>query len=279
VSGIVGRDDGDLKKYRTEVPNVVFMLGLDPYSLALYCHIKRTTGAAEGGMCWKSTRTLAEETGMSVGKVSEARAELEKPRDELGGKPLIVVNRPKNRGKATEVICVDVWRENFDACSPDEQRVHHTNTERSPHEPKKEPFKKEPVKNSPTGDGEPSAGSFVAYLRDEVHGADVPLMRARESRYAGEFKKLIKKGITEDVLYKVCDRIAERWRGDEHRKLTAEQALEDVVNGRPPKHVSEPARLSAARRKAGYEWLFDERDEPKRDLDAELREMRRKEAS
>lgn len=113
MSEINGRDQGDLRKYRTEIPNVVFTLGLDPYALALYCHLKRTTGAADGGLCWKSTRTLAEETKMSVGKVSEARAELEKPREELRGKALIAVDRPKERGRATEVICLDVWLENF----------------------------------------------------------------------------------------------------------------------------------------------------------------------
>jgi len=74
MSEIHGRDAGDLKKYRTEIPNVVFTLGLDPYALTLYCHLKRTTGAADGGLCYKSTRTLADETGMSAGKVSEARA-------------------------------------------------------------------------------------------------------------------------------------------------------------------------------------------------------------
>ena len=48
---------------------------------------------------------------------------------------------------------------------------------------------------------------------------------------------MLKKDIGADVLYKVCDRIVDRWRGDDHRKLTAEQALEDVVNGKAPAHV------------------------------------------
>lgn len=86
-------------------------------------------------------------------------------------------------------------------------------------------------------DASASPGKFVGYLREELDGADVPLLRNREDRYAGEFNKLIKKGITDDMLYKVCDRIAGRWKDDEHRKLTAEQALEDVVNGKAPRHV------------------------------------------
>jgi hypothetical protein len=64
-------DDGDLRKYRTELPNIIFLLGLTPYELALYAHLKRTAGP--GGACWKSTQTLAGETGMSAGMVSKAK--------------------------------------------------------------------------------------------------------------------------------------------------------------------------------------------------------------
>ncbi len=102
------------------------------------------------------------------------------------------------------------------------------------------PTKENPTKqtNSPKGeDGRPSAGTFVAYLREELDGADVPLLRNREDRYAGEFNKLIKKGVGADVLYKAADRINERWRGDDHKKLLVEQAVEDVVNGKPPAHT------------------------------------------
>jgi hypothetical protein len=64
-------DDGDLRKYRTELPNIIFLLGLTPYELALYAHLKKTAGP--GGACWKSTQTLAGETGMSTGMVSKAK--------------------------------------------------------------------------------------------------------------------------------------------------------------------------------------------------------------
>jgi len=132
-------------------------------------------------------------------------------------------------------------------------------------------------------EGTPSPGQFVGYLREELDGSGVPLLRNREDRYAGEFNKLIKKGITEDLLYKVCDRIVERWKADEHRKLTAEQALEDVVNGKPPTHLKDrrdavsnsygdtpqAKRERERRRKEGYEDLFDK---PAPDLE----EMRQK---
>lgn len=179
MSAINGRDAGGLKKYRTEIPNIVFTLGLDPYALALYCHLKRTAGAADGGLCYKSTRTLAEETGMSIGKVSEARSELEQPRAELGGKPLIHVERPQERGKAVEVVCMDVWLENFQhfgpegSCSSGERRVHHTNTDCSSGEHKKEPLKKEPQKNPPPSYAGPPKGERPAKKPKTLNGEDV----------------------------------------------------------------------------------------------------------
>ncbi len=108
---------------------------------------------------------------------------------------------------------------------------------------KPDPRKKEKESNT-SKDVEASAspGQFVGYLREELDGADVPLLRNREERYAGEFNRLIKKGVASDVLYKACDRIVERWKDDEHRKLTAEQALEDVVNGKPPAHSNGHSR-------------------------------------
>ncbi len=166
MSAITGRDAGDLKKYRTEIPNIVFTLGLDPYALSLYCHLKRTTGAADGGVCWKSTRTLAAETGMSVGKVSDARAELEKPRDELNGKALISVERPKDRSKSTNVVCEDVWPENFG--------VFTTRTrECSPHERKKEPVVEEGVEANASS-GKPQTSGVVPtekYVTDRIYEA------------------------------------------------------------------------------------------------------------
>lgn len=110
-----------------------------------------------------------------------------------------------------------------------------------------EPSSIEPSENHTSNDveGEPSPGQFVAYLREELGDADVPLLRNREDRYAGEFNRHIKKGIVADTLYKVCDRIVERWLDLDdtgHRKLRVEQALEDVVNGAAPKHVGKDSQ-------------------------------------
>jgi hypothetical protein len=38
------RDESDLKKYRTEIPNMIFDIGLTPYEVALYGHSRGCAG-------------------------------------------------------------------------------------------------------------------------------------------------------------------------------------------------------------------------------------------
>ena len=156
-------DDGDLHRYRTEIPNIIFRLGLTPYELTLYAHLKQTAG--DGGQCWKSTGTLARETGMSAGTISKAKDGLTAPRQELAGKSLIAVREESghNGGRPRHYITLtDVWPENMtmrgrveeptstgnSPSSPHElgvpqvhhmnAQVHHMNFPSSPHELKKE---------------------------------------------------------------------------------------------------------------------------------------------
>lgn len=152
-------DHGDLRKYRTEIPNIVFTLGLSPYELALYCLLKKTAGA--DGLCWKSTATLARESGMSSGMVSKAKLALQEP-VAVFGKPLITVSGEVNKqgGKPKHCITLtDIWPENFRlkgtssphevdpltcsprerASSPDEVASSYGEFTSSPHEIKKEP--------------------------------------------------------------------------------------------------------------------------------------------
>jgi hypothetical protein len=106
-------DQGDPKKYRTEIPNIVLTLGLSPYELALYVHLKRTAGG--DGICWKSTATLARETGMSSGMVSKAKLTLQSLFPLLR-KPLIKVSEetnPKGGKPNHSIIITDIWPENM----------------------------------------------------------------------------------------------------------------------------------------------------------------------
>lgn len=107
------KDEGDPKKYFAQIPNIVLKLGLSPYALTLYFHVKQT--AAEDGRCNKGTSTLARETGMGAGSVSRAKEELLKPQPLLNGKPLIsITDEPARAGKPRHVVTVtDIWPENM----------------------------------------------------------------------------------------------------------------------------------------------------------------------
>ena len=99
-------DEGDLRKYRTETPNMVLDMGLDPYTGWLYTHIKRIAG--DRGVCDGGTRSLARIAGMSPGKVSECKGILKE-------KGLIrVVEHPRQSGLSDEIYVVNIWRRNFE---------------------------------------------------------------------------------------------------------------------------------------------------------------------
>lgn len=98
-------DEGDLRKYRTETPNIVYEMGLTPHAGWLYGHIKRVAG--DSGVCFKGIRTLAKIARMSVGKASAAKAELE-------DNGLIAIKEgDRTRGEADEIRVVNVWSRNF----------------------------------------------------------------------------------------------------------------------------------------------------------------------
>jgi hypothetical protein len=140
------REESDLKKYRTEIPNMIFDIGLTPYEVALYGHFKRVCGAEPGGMCWKSVSTLSRETGMSAGRVSEARTELAR-------RGLIHMRQPKGPGTGVTVIIVDIWPQNMVRYSAEgnpsqyEGGLHHVKGNPSRGETKKEPLEEKPIKN------------------------------------------------------------------------------------------------------------------------------------
>lgn len=147
-------DQSDLRKYRTEIPNLVLEMGLSPHALALYIHFKRTAG--QDGACWKSTRTLSKAVGMSTGKVSEARQELE-------DRELIKVKRPEDQSKSITIAIVDIWASNFAHFAADENEtedqterseyersVQNMNTERSEYERRKEPIEEGTINKEET---------------------------------------------------------------------------------------------------------------------------------
>jgi hypothetical protein len=142
VEAISVQDDGDLRKYRTEIPNLVDDLGLSVYAFRLYVHLKRVCGADPQGRCYQGTRTLAKRCKISMGKISEAKKEL------LAYKLIEIQTFPPAENRADEVRILDIWRRNFDAFAPRSSDEHPRSRTRSPHEPKKEPLEEEPFKNN-----------------------------------------------------------------------------------------------------------------------------------
>src|SRR6185369_4088254 len=67
--------------YRTEIPNIIFDLGLDTYTFSVYAKIKRISG--DSGKCWQSIPNLASSIGMSVSKLKECLKQLEKGHNKL----------------------------------------------------------------------------------------------------------------------------------------------------------------------------------------------------
>lgn len=116
-------DNSSLHTYRTEIPNIIFTLGLTPYELTLYCFFKKVAG--DGGYCTFSNKEIAARTGMGESSLKKYRKTLEKPRTELGGKCLITVEeRKKENGTYdTSYITInDVWIENMEFCSQNKKK-------------------------------------------------------------------------------------------------------------------------------------------------------------
>ena len=122
-------DKSDLRKWRTEIPNLYDDADLDPYEFRLLVHYVRV------GTCWQSTKTTAEKCHMSTGQVS-------KKRHSLAAKGFITLARNEHDTYTIEIV--DKWPENFAIYSCGEHRRSLHERYRSPHETKKEPNKKEP---------------------------------------------------------------------------------------------------------------------------------------
>ena len=95
-------DPSDLRKYRTELPNLYDDSALDVYEFRLLAHYKRV------GKCTEGLETTAKKCRMSEGKVSEAR-------QSLSDKEFVRLEKvPMDKGRYRyNVQVVDRWIENF----------------------------------------------------------------------------------------------------------------------------------------------------------------------
>lgn len=140
-------DLSDLRKYRTELPNLYDDADLDVYEFRLLSHYKRV------GRCTESTSTTAKKCKMSTGMVSQSRQSLAVK----GWITLEKVEIPE--GFSYVINVVDRWIENFAQYSGSnieqiKSMLDYISSSRSeatpsPHEATPSPHetKKEPIKN------------------------------------------------------------------------------------------------------------------------------------
>lgn len=103
--------------FRTEIPNIVFSIGLSPSAFLLYASLKKIAG--DNGKCFASNATLAEFTGLSDKTIREAKKSLELPQPLLGNKPLIkrTSGMRDSKAQSPDIISItDIWEDNFQNC-------------------------------------------------------------------------------------------------------------------------------------------------------------------
>lgn len=93
---------------------------ISPHAIALYTCIRQIAG--QNSACWSSTSYLSALTGMSAGMISEAKADLTQPIEQLNGKPLLEIT--EKRKKVTQpdgsvksvpyhqIVPTHIWPEN-----------------------------------------------------------------------------------------------------------------------------------------------------------------------
>lgn len=103
------KDDGYFHAYATVIPNTIVRgrrsAKLSLHAKWLYVYLKSVTG--HGGVCFRSTTTIAREAGMSRTQVSVAKNEL------VAQKLIRVVHGKNPRRHADHIRLVDLWPENM----------------------------------------------------------------------------------------------------------------------------------------------------------------------
>lgn len=166
-------DPSDLKKYRTELPNLYDDAGLDVYEFRLLAHYKRV------GKCTEGLPTTAKKCRMSEGKASETR-------QSLADKKWISLQKvPMDKGRYRFIVTVnDRWIENFakySGLSVDDIAEQVKKASPSPRESIPSPREASPS---------PREGKkeLIKNLKDSLTGADFAGMTVQEARQVPTLK-------------------------------------------------------------------------------------------
>src|SRR5690348_11438162 len=113
MSEIKVQDLSSNHKYRTELPNIIFKIGINPNLIGVYAALKQCAG--DYGNCTKSEKTLSEELGVTpktlrswINQLSEINPKLSKPL-------IIIQKRISECGDRDthSISIIDIWPENF----------------------------------------------------------------------------------------------------------------------------------------------------------------------
>lgn len=173
------REEAPSHHWRTEIPNIVEDVLIDPYEFRVYMHIKRRAG--DGGTCFESNQSMADKCGMGKRKLILVKQSLATPRKELEGRPLILIQkRTTEKGDPdTDLITiVDLWGVNLRSyyssygggggASGAPGVVHEVHEGGASGAPKEEHYEEEPTTYPPTPQKEVSTVDRFADESKEV---------------------------------------------------------------------------------------------------------------
>jgi hypothetical protein len=112
MSDLEIQDQSSNHHYRTELPNILFELGLKANEFSLYCAFKRSAG--DSGYCTKSAKTLCKEAGVGERCFVKLKRSLSKKNKILGKSLISVKKRMKSGAHDTDFVTInDIWPENY----------------------------------------------------------------------------------------------------------------------------------------------------------------------
>lgn len=107
------KDESSNHIYRTELPNIIFEIGLPPQLIGVYATIKRAAG--DNGYCSKSEKHLAEPLSITSKTLRSHISQLEEINPFLKKPLLKIKKRVSEHGDrdTTLITIVDIWPDNY----------------------------------------------------------------------------------------------------------------------------------------------------------------------
>lgn len=198
--------------FRTEIPNIIFELGLTPYELSVYAHLKRIAG--DTGKCWRTLKSLSSICGIKETKLRECLHSLSTNNfSSLLKYPLITITSRKrvDGSQESNLISINsVWGVNgsyFREIKKQNTPLAKRTTPPSPNEPppspnedKEEPLQEEHIKENISAVADDSSSLEISSFFIASIKAIKPDFTKRSSRkWLKDFGNLLKLRSMEDL--------------------------------------------------------------------------------